>query len=112
MKQKLNACAFLGLLTGIVIVIFGLIILNRKVEFGSLHDTSNFYTEIYQLLRLGLGFILIGFGLTDIFYFGRNMYDNYYDEPQNVPSHKNNTNNNDSKSNSKKTDSSDSLPYI
>lgn len=70
MNKKSNVWAIWGIIAGIVIIIFGVIVLNKKIRFG-----GDFYTEIYQLVRLGFGFLLISIGMTDIFMFGRHIYD-------------------------------------
>ena len=96
--KKGNGWSVLGILAGIIIIIFGIVVLNKKIKFG-----GDFYTEIYQLVRLGFGFLLISIGMTDIIMFGRNFYD-YEKLPENE--------NNVSESKQAKNESDDTLPYI
>lgn len=70
MNKKENMWSLSGIIIGIIIIIFGIIILCKKAEFG-----ADFYTEIYNIVRLGFGLLLLSLGMTDVFLFGRNLYE-------------------------------------
>ncbi len=70
MNKKKNTWSILGIIAGVTITIFGFVILCKKTKFG-----GDFYTEIYDIVRLGFGLLLLGLGVTDIFLFGRNLYE-------------------------------------
>lgn len=69
MKKTKNKSSILGIIVGAVITIFSIIIFSNDARFG-----GDFYTEIYNICRLGFGFLIMSIGLTDICYFSLHLY--------------------------------------
>ena len=69
MNNKYNKSSILGIIVGAIIIIFIIVIFGYSERFG-----VDFYTEIYNICRLGFGFLIMSIGLTDICYFSLHLY--------------------------------------
>ncbi len=96
-SKKSNVWSVLGILCGIAMIVFGIVVLS--VDKGYTSDSSaafgaDFYTYVFRaaartannvkalidVFKLGMGFLLLGFGLTDVCLFGSKIVKNKKEE--------------------------------
>lgn len=89
-RTRTDIWSIIGFICGIMIIILGIIILNKGTEGNRVFSVTfggDFYTEIHhatriaannlqllcQLMSSGIGYLLLAIGLTDICMFGRKL---------------------------------------